>query len=52
MVLGIEIIKKYQNRFKVYDFTKGDEAYKYKLGCQNEEDFFIVIKNREKILNN
>lgn len=52
MVLGVEIIKKYQNRFRVYDFTKGDEAYKYKLGCQNEEDFFIMIKNQEKILNN
>lgn len=46
MVLGIELIKKYQNEFAIYDFTKGDEEYKYKLGCQNETDFIITIRRK------
>lgn len=46
MILGMEIIKKYQAEFSIYDFTKGDESYKYKFGCQNEDDFFVRIKRK------
>lgn len=46
MVLGIELIKKYQNRFSIYDFTKGNEPYKYKMGCQNEYDMIITITRK------
>lgn len=37
-----------QNRFKVYDFLKGNEDYKYSFGAKERHIEYIVIKHKDR----
>ncbi|MEM7303567.1 MAG: GNAT family N-acetyltransferase [Pseudomonadota bacterium] len=36
-----------ENRFKIYDFGHGNEAYKYSFGAQDVQTYFITAERRE-----
>ncbi len=43
IVLGIELIKHFGNNFDIYDFTIGNEQYKYQLGCKDFENLWTTV---------
>lgn len=57
VLIGSTIKYAIQNGYKVYDFTRGDEAYKYSFGCENKYTKNIVItrnnfENKLRIMKN
>jgi hypothetical protein len=51
MILLINFIKKYSEQFSIFDFTCGQEDYKFKLGCTiNEIRGIDIVLNPNKVL--